>query len=79
LSGIKAFSYLGIILLHTVTTKLYFPLRDSEEAEKFFNSLADGLINAMFYNVDTFLLISGLLVTRMILKELERYISKNLM
>lgn len=66
-------SYFGVISIHSLLTRLWFPLRDPRDAENFLKSPLAPLVNGFFFNVDTFLLISGLLITITILKELEKW------
>lgn len=72
LSGMKGLSYFGIIVIHSVLSRLWFPLRDPRDAEYFLDSFLAPLINGFFHNVDTFLLITGILITKTILKDLDK-------
>jgi peptidoglycan/LPS O-acetylase OafA/YrhL len=72
LTGIKSLSYFGIIFIHSVSSRLFFPLRDPKEAENFLQSPMASFVEGLGYNVDTFLLISGLLTTKSMLNEMKR-------
>lgn len=72
LSGIKALSYFGIIFLHSISSRLLFPLRNPREAENFLNSHLNSFAIGLYFCVDSFLLISGYLMTKSIFKELDR-------
>lgn len=72
LSGIKALSYFGIILLHSYTCRIHFPLRDPQTVESLLESSIFVFVSRMSLFVDTFLLISGLLITRTILRERDK-------
>lgn len=71
-SGMKGLSCLGIIAVHSVLSRLWFPVRDPREVESFLASPMASTVNGFFFNVDTFLLISGLLISRTIFRELDR-------
>lgn len=72
LSGMKALSYLGIIWIHSLLVRMWFPIRDPGEIEIFLNQPMADIVKSYLLNVDTFLLVSGLLITRSILKELDK-------
>lgn len=73
LTGIKALSYFGIIFIHSVSSRFWFPLRDQRRTEKFLQSPMAAFVEGFGYNVDTFLLVSGFLITRSMLKEMKRF------
>lgn len=73
LTGIKALSYFGIILIHSVSSRYWFPLRDPRQAENFLQSPLAPFVEAFGFNVDTFLLVSGVLITKSMLKEMRRF------
>jgi hypothetical protein len=72
LSGLKGAAYTGIIMIHTILSRMWFPLRDPREAENFLKSSNAQFFDGLFYHVDTFLLISGFLMTRTVMKELNK-------
>lgn len=71
LSGLKALSSIGIVFLHSITCRLLFPLRDPNDAVNFLKSPLASIVNGFYFNVDTFLLISGMLITKSTLKALD--------
>jgi hypothetical protein len=72
LGGLKGAGYAGIIMIHSILNRIWFPSSDPREAEFFFNSLFYQFFDGLFYHVDTFLLISGFLMTRTVMKELNK-------
>lgn len=72
LSGMKALSSFGIILFHTHYCRNFFPLSNLHKFEIYNQSPLFGMIVKFSLFVDTFLLLSGFLITRTILKELNK-------
>ena len=72
LSGIKVLSYFGIFVIHSISTKINFPLQNPFDADNFIKSKLGLAILKFADCLDIFFLISGLVLTKSILKDLNR-------
>jgi Acyltransferase family len=71
LNGIRVLSAISIVFLHTHYHRVMFPVENSNKITEFNLSDYGRLIKGLNISVDTFFVLSGLLVTRSLLKDLD--------
>lgn len=71
LNGIRFLSAISIVLLHANYHRAMFPVQNSTQVSSLEQSFYGRTITGLNVSVDTFFVISGLLVTRSILKDLD--------
>lgn len=71
LDGIKVMSTIAIIAFHSSYHKKFYPLTDSRQLSEWENSLTSFITFGCHYFVESFFVISGLLVSKAILKDLK--------
>lgn len=71
LDCLRFLSAVSIVCLHLHFHRVLFPVQNPEEISRFTNSLNGRNITGLTVSVDTFFVLSGLLVTRSILKSLN--------
>jgi hypothetical protein len=71
LNGIRAFSILSIIFLHSFFFRTFTPFRDDSVFNEWIKTKLASSVSAINIFVDSFFVMSGLLVTKTMLKELD--------
>jgi Nose resistant-to-fluoxetine protein, N-terminal domain/Acyltransferase family len=71
LSGIRVLSALTIVYFHSYSHRLMFPVESPQQVTAFKNSEYGIIVTVLTIAVDFFFVLSGLLVTRSILKDLD--------
>lgn len=74
LHGIRALSIISIIFLHSHYHRAMFPIFHPEQLASFASGFYSRFISAISVSVDSFFLMSGLLVTRSILKDIAVWV-----
>ena len=77
LSGMKVLSHFGIFLLHSVMMHLSFPSLNPKKVHDLYNSPLVSFVEGLSTIPDTFFVISGLLMTKSILRSLKRFALKH--
>lgn len=76
LHGIRAVSIVSIIFLHSFYHRAMFPVLHPETITKLNESIFGNFVSGISVSVDSFFLMSGLLVTRTILKDLDSWVER---
>lgn len=71
LNGIRALSSFSIVFLHVFYHRAMFPIQHPEMISEFNESYFGRLVNGISFSVDTFFVMSGLLVTKAVLADLD--------
>jgi peptidoglycan/LPS O-acetylase OafA/YrhL len=71
LSGIKAVCYLNIFTNHFILVNSFFPSQNPRKIAELMNSTWLPTLFRLMDNVDTFIFISGMLLTRSVLKDIK--------
>ena len=72
LHGIRGLSIISIVFLHSFFFRILTPFRDEKLIKEFLGTKLASTISAGNVSVDSFFVISAMLVTRSMLRELER-------
>lgn len=72
INGIRSLSIMSIILLHSYSFRTLSPFMDENVFSDFLNTRMASSISAINISVDSFFVMSGALVTRSILQDLDR-------
>lgn len=71
LSFFRFVSAVSIVHFHTFHHRAFFPAQDPQQVSIFIKSIYSKIVKANSLSVDTFFVLSGLMVTRSILKDLD--------
>lgn len=69
--GIRSISIFSIILVHTYFFRVNSPFMDGNVFDKFLQTKFSSIVSALAIAVDSFFVISGALITRSLLKDLN--------
>lgn len=72
LHGVRGVSIISIIFLHSYYFRAMFPIHHPNQLNDFIESAYGRFISGITVSVDSFFVMSGMLVTRTILRDLER-------
>lgn len=70
--GIRSLSIISIILVHTYWFRVSSPFTDENTRNQFLQTKVSSVVSAAAISVDSFFVLSGALITRSILRELDR-------
>lgn len=70
--GIRSLSIISIILVHTYWFRVSSPFTDENTRNQFLQTKVSSAVSAAAISVDSFFVLSGALITRSILRELDR-------
>lgn len=72
LNGIRALSIIWVLFGHVYLLKIYGPLINAAEIKDWISNISSMILLSATITVDSFFLLSGLLVARAILNELDK-------
>lgn len=70
--GIRSLSIISIILVHTYWFRVSSPFMNEKTRNQFLETKVSSTVSAAAISVDSFFVLSGALITRSILRELDR-------
>ena len=70
--GIRSLSILSIIIVHSYFFRVTSPFLDAKNLKEFLGTKVSTIVSTSTISVDSFFVISGALITRSILRELDR-------